>query len=140
MGIPERNISHGENQKEEVLLPGHFYAAYVFDQAETRAHEVETIIKQAQQLGYPVRYWWLSEALELQGFPDRLIVCVHHPSSSEDAGMDLYDALEEQEITWDDLEAAALDEYRYLGKQIADSRNIRWPDGACLFPQEDANE
>ncbi|MCK4978632.1 MAG: hypothetical protein KAS36_16980 [Anaerolineales bacterium] len=122
-----------------MLLPGHFYAAYVFDQAETRAHDVETIIKQAQQLSYPVRYWWLSEAMELQGFPDRLIVCVHHPSTSEDAGMDLYDALEEQEINWDDMEAAALDEYRYLGKSVAEPGNIRRPGGAFLFPKENAN-
>jgi len=66
-------------------------------------------------LGYPVRYWWISDAMELQGFPDRLIVCVHHPSTSEDAGMDLYDALKEKGVTWDDLEAAVVDEYRYLG-------------------------
>ena len=55
-----------------------------------------------------MRYWWLSDAMELQGYPDRLIVCVHHPSSSEDAGMDLYEALVSQGITWNDLEAAAV--------------------------------
>ena len=50
--------------------------------------------EQARRFGYPVRYWWLSEAVDLQGFPDRLIVCAHHPSRDEDAGMDLYDALD----------------------------------------------
>jgi hypothetical protein len=29
--------------------------------------------------------------------------------------MDLYDALEERQVTWDGLEAAAVDEYRLLG-------------------------
>ena len=65
-----------------------------------------------------MRYWWLSEAVELRDHPDRLIVCVHHPSLESDAGMDLYEALKEQQISWDDLEAAAVGEYRLLGKPI----------------------
>jgi hypothetical protein len=58
-----------------------------------------------------MRYWWLSDAIDIEGYPDRLIVCVHHPSSSEDAGKDLFNALEEKNVFRGDLEAAALDEY-----------------------------
>jgi hypothetical protein len=32
--------------------------------------------------------------------------------------MDLYEALKEQQVTWDDLEAVAVGEYRYFGKPI----------------------
>jgi hypothetical protein len=96
---------------------------------------VSTLIEQAQQLGYPVRYWWLSQAMDLQGNPDRLIVCIHHPSGSEDAGMDLYEALTEKQVTWDGLEAAAVDEYRLLGKPIEGLEVMCRPDGAPLFPQ-----
>lgn len=116
MGEIDRNPHSGRHLEIEILDPHHFYAAYVFDLPNIRENEIDTIIEQAQELGYPVRYWWLSEAVELQGYPDRLIVCVHHPSSSEDAGMDLYEALVSQGITWNDLEAAALDEYCCLGK------------------------
>ncbi|MCJ7533472.1 MAG: hypothetical protein MUO64_20915 [Anaerolineales bacterium] len=72
--------------------------------------------------------------MELQGFPDRLIVCVHHPSTSENAGMDLYDFLKEKQVTWDDLEAAAMDEYRYLGKLVENPGDFRTPYGNRLFP------
>lgn len=95
----------------EDLDPRHFYAAYVFDQAHERQDDIATLIERAQHLGYPVRYWWLSEAMALQGYPDRLIVCVHHPSSDSDAGMDLYETLKEHQVTWDELEAAAVGEY-----------------------------
>ena len=119
----------------ENLNPHHFYAAYVFDQAETRNRDVTAVVEQAKRLGYPVRYWWLSDAMPLQDHPDRLIVCVHHPSARDDAGMDLYDTLKEHQATWDDLEAAAIDEYRYLGKPIERPADIRWPDRNPLFPQ-----
>ena len=62
--------------------------------------------------GLPARYWWLSQVIDLQDNPDWLIVCVHHRSGSMDAGMDLYGALAEHEVAWDDLEAVAVDEYR----------------------------
>jgi hypothetical protein len=32
--------------------------------------------------------------------------------------MDLYEALKERQVTWDDLEAAAVEEYRLLGKPV----------------------
>ena len=73
-------IGAGEQPVKENLDPRHFYAAYVFDDAATRQRDVAVLIHEAQQLGYPVRYWWLSEAMELQGSPDRLIVCL--PNSS----------------------------------------------------------
>jgi hypothetical protein len=121
-------------QAEEDLDLRHFYAAYVFDQAHERRDDVGTLIEQAQQLGYPLRYWWLSQAVDLQDNPDRLIVCVHHPSVVEDAGMDLYEALGERQVTWDGLEAAAVDEYRLLGKPIEGAGAIYRPDGTPLFP------
>jgi hypothetical protein len=118
-GLVVSDFEDGDlGQAEDDLDPRHFYAAYVFDQAHEREDDVATLIEQAQQLGYPLRYWWLSQAVDLQGSPDRLIVCVHHPSMAEDAGMDLYEALEERQVTWDGLEAAAVDEYRLLGKPV----------------------
>ena len=72
--------------------------------------------------------------MELQDFPDRLIVCVHHPSVSEDAGMDLYDALKEKKVTWDDLEAAVVHEYRHLGKPAKELGDLRSPFGNWLIP------
>lgn len=72
--------------------------------------------------------------MELSGFPDRLIVCVHHPSASEIAGMDLYDTLKEKQVSWDDLEAAAMDEYSLLGAPLTGLANIRSPYGDRQFP------
>ncbi len=120
MGGIERQTTHGiEKQTNiEILDSRHFYAAYIFDQANEREEDIGAVIKEAKHLGYLVHYWWLSDAMELQGSSDRLIICVHHPSYSEDAGMDLYDALKEKDITWDDLESAVVDEYRYLGNPI----------------------
>jgi hypothetical protein len=48
--------------------------------------------------------------------------------------MDLYEALEEHQVTWDGLEAAAVDEYRLLGRSIEGPEVIRRPDGTTLFP------
>jgi len=127
-------IDLDEETESEIFDPRHFYAAYIFDQSETRERDITTLLEQSQQLGYRVRYWWLSDAMELQGFPDRLIVCVHHPSVSEDAGMDLYDILKEKEVTWDDLEAATVNEYRHLGKPAKELGDLRSPYGNWLFP------
>ena len=85
-------------------------------------------------MGYPVRYWWLSKAMALQDYSDRLIVCVHHPSSNANAGMDLYKALKERQVSWDELEAAAVGEYCYLGKPIEGPESIYRRDGTLLFP------
>jgi hypothetical protein len=126
--------------KPEILDPYHFYAAYVFDRANERQTDVQTLIEQSQELGYPLRYWWLSEALDLQGSPDRLIVCVHHPSRSADSGLDLYEILKEEEVTWDDLDAAALEEYVQLGKPVANLGDLRLPDGQMLYPEATPEE
>ena len=133
-GLVVSDFEDGDlGQAEEDLDPRHFYAAYVFDQAHDRREDVATLMEQAQQLGYPLRYWWLSQAVDLQGNPDRLIVCVHHPSMAEDAGMDLYEVLEEGQVTWDGLEAAAVEEYRLLGKPVEGLEVICRPDGTPLF-------
>jgi hypothetical protein len=119
---------------KEILPPGDFYAAYIFDQGDSRESDVKNIIEIAQELGYPVRYWWLSQAMDLQGSPDRLIVCVHHPGRSPDAGMDMYEALLKQGATWDELEAAVVDEYGSLGNAVEGIRDFRFPNGIPLFP------
>src|SRR5262245_60530799 len=126
MGNPEW-FTAGQHLPREVLDGQHFYAAYVFDQAESRLHDIEITITEARRLNYPVRYWWLSEAMVLDDMPDRLIVCVHHPVFGENAGMDLYTALTKQQTRWDDFEAATIEEYDYLGKPITTHVGIRQP-------------
>ena len=140
MGDIERQPFIQSDPESEILDPHHFYAAYVFDQTSERETDIRTLIEEAQEHGYPVRYWWLSDAMELQGSPDRLIVCVHHPSASENAGMDLYDTLKEKQVTWDDLEAAAMDEYSLLGAPVTGLANIRSPDGDRIFPHAASEE
>ena len=137
MGGKERkNIpDHREAIEGEVFDPHHFYAAYIFDKAENRRVDVNTLIEHALRLGYPVRYWWLSDAMDLQGYPDRLIVCVHHPSRSEDAGMDLYKALRAAQVEWDDLDAAALEEYSGFGRPVDNISKVALPGGNPLFPE-----
>jgi hypothetical protein len=58
-----------------------------------------------------VAQFWLSDAMDLQGSHDRLIVCVHYPSHSESAGMDLYNVLKEKGVIWDELDSAVVEEY-----------------------------
>jgi len=135
-----RTEHYVDHDQEEHLDPRHFYAAYVFCDAHKRQGDVAVVIAQAQQLGYPVRYWWLSQAVHLDGAQDRLIVCVHHASSSGDAGMDLYDALTEQETEWDFLEAAAVMEYGVFGTLLEGIEAIEGPDGTLLFPPGTSNE
>jgi hypothetical protein len=118
----------------EILRPGDFYAAYIYDQAISREADITRVIGQAQELGYPIRYWWLSQTMDLMGSPDRLIICVHHPGGSSDAGMDLYQALHDGGVMWDDLEAAAMDEYMWLGVPIQGLSDVAQPDGLPLFP------
>jgi hypothetical protein len=49
--------------------------------------------------------------------------------------MDLYETLKEHEVTWDALEAAAVDEYRLLGRPIEGAEVICRHDGMPLFPE-----
>ena len=90
MGIPEQAPRRGIEHRPfiEELNPYHFYAAYIFDQAQDRQVDIAGVIQHAWELGYPVCYWWLSQALELRDDPDRLIVCVHHANTGPEAGMD----------------------------------------------------
>ena len=60
--------------------------------------------------------------MELHGHPDRLIVCVHHPSLAEDAGMALYEALKEHQVTWAEAAAAAVEEYGERGRRVHGTR------------------
>jgi hypothetical protein len=137
-GAERPQPSSGRHAEQEYLDPRHFYAAYVFDDAEGRQGHVETLLKLALGLGYPVRYWWLSDAVDLRDMPDRLIVCVHHAEDGENAGMVLYAALEvaraEEHVDWDGLEAAALEEYQLYGRRIGAVSDINQPNGMPLFP------
>jgi len=123
-----------EQSLDEDLQPHHFYAAYIYEDAEAHESDITTLLESAQELGYPRRYWWLSEVIDIKDSPDRLIVCIHHPSSTEDAGMDLYDKLKTQQVVWDELEAATVEEYRQFGKPVSDLGKLYYPDGALLFP------
>lgn len=117
----------------ELCCSNHFYAAYVFDQAETHQKDITTIIEQSTRLGYPMRYWWLSQAMNIQGNPDRLIVCVHHPTNDENAGMDLYDVLHARDVTYAELDAAVLEEYVYLGCRVVGIASICSANGQPIF-------
>jgi hypothetical protein len=138
MGHKER-LSHkhlDQLEASEDLNPRHFYAAYIYDRAEEHKEDVATLVEKAHELDYPVRFWWLSDAVDLQGFPDRLIVCVHHPSMTEDAGMDLYEALKEKEVSWNELEAAGVNEYAFLGQPVDKLDSISKPNGSPLYASE----
>lgn len=132
----------GEWWRQEPLDPHHLYAAYVFDQAETQQKDIAAVIREARRLGHPVRYWWLSETMEVDlvnsGLGDRLIVCVHHPAGGENAGMDLYEALTQRGAKWDGLEAAAVEEYFYYSKTATGPNGIRTPDGRLIVSPPDA--
>lgn len=137
MAHPEQQWRDGE-PKQEVLSPHDFYAAYSFDYPEMRKDDVIALVEEAYRLGYPIRYWWLSDAMDLQGSPDRLIICVHHPASDTNVGMDVYNALKEKGVMWDDLESAAFEEYRDLSRPIIGPTGILLPDGKALFPLDPA--
>jgi len=48
--------------------------------------------------------------------------------------MDLYKALKQKEIDWDDLDAATVEEYHFLGKPVKDLGDLRLREGYLLFP------
>lgn len=121
---------------EEVIDPRHTYLAYIFDTPFHYREDVTAVITQAWTHGYPVRYWWLSEALPMgDEYPDRLIICAHCPSREEDTGLDLYEALAAADVTWSELEAASVAEYQRLGKTIREATEIFTPDSKVLFPE-----
>lgn len=124
-------------KNKEILDPTHAYLAYIFDQPQRQLENISPLLDQATELGYPVRYWWLSEAmvLDIDEVPDRLIVCVHHPFRDEDAGMDLYESLQEKNVQWAELEAATFEEYMAFGKSVLNPATIDWADGQSLFPE-----
>jgi hypothetical protein len=136
VGGLENKLPYG--MEAEIMGPHHFYAAYVFDQDEAHQQDIQTLINQAQQLAYPLRYWWLSDAMDLQGSTDRLIVCVHHPSVSEDAGTDLYDVLKEKGVDWDELDSAIIEEYLSFGRRVKDLVDLCDSNGRRIFPDAEA--
>ncbi|MCX6054620.1 MAG: hypothetical protein NTZ74_06880 [Chloroflexi bacterium] len=65
----------GRSSEIETLPPTYyFYAAYIFDQVETQKEDIRFLLEESQHLGKTVRYWWLSQAMDIQSSPDRLIV------------------------------------------------------------------
>src|SRR5512141_1330023 len=140
MGTPERSspADIATTQAEEVLDPRHFYAAYVFEYATLRGHDVAVLLDQARQFECPVRYWWASETTNLTGAFDRLVVCVHHPSLTKAVEMHgiLRQAAARHQVVWDEFDAAKLDEYRTHGKVIVAPQDIAKPDGTPLFLAE----
>lgn len=135
MGSPERPLSDAESWPEDID-PTHFYAAYIFDHPDSHDQDIAAIIEKARELGYPSRFWWLSDIMDLENSADRLIVCVHHASLSADAGMDLYQALKEQQVSWTELERAQAVEYLIAGRPLNGLEDLRTPDGNPLFPHE----
>ena len=121
---------------EEQIEVYHFRETYIFDCAENRKDDISQIVEQATLLGYPVRYWWLSDAMDLQSSPDRLIVCVNHLSGDEDAGIDLFETLTRLKVSWSALEAAVPDEYNWFSKFTDTSEDICLPNGNSLFGSE----
>lgn len=123
----------------ELCSPAHTYMAYVFDQAETRWADVQAVLEEAQKLGHPMRYWWLSDAMDLSNEQsanfDRLILAVHFPSNHFQTGEDLAQALEGRQSKWDELERATLEEYVGFGRPVMDKSGFQKPDGQPLFPE-----
>lgn len=126
---PDRGFGH------EDLDPRHTYFAYVFDDPSAHQSDLEVLISEAKRLGYPTRYWWLSDAVGLrQQNPDRLIVAVHHPTANEDTGMDLYQALEKHQVVYAELEKASFEEYVGLSVPLRGVGDIATPGGSFVFP------
>ena len=144
MGTPEQLLcpGAGEQPASEALDPHHFYAAYTFESAALRGRDVASLFEHAHRFECPVRYWWASEVTNLKGAFDRLIVCVHHTSLVKAVEMHsvLRQAAAKGQVTWDDFDAAVLDDYRTYGRIIDDPKNIVEPDGKQLFIMESAGD
>ena len=48
--------------------------------------------------------------------------------------MDLYETLKEKQVSWNELKAAVVDEYSYLGKPTKELGDLRSPFGNWIFP------
>ncbi len=121
--------------ENEELSPRHFYAVYEFENAEVYQPQITQVVHKAWDMGYPVRYWWLSEVAELEENPDKLIIGVHHPSQAEDAGLDLYmELVKEQGASWDLWDGVDVREYAGFGIPVENMGAINKPNGLPLFP------
>ncbi len=122
---------------EETLDAADEYVAYVFENAYLYGHHIATLVSAARQCGYPVRVWWQSEVMDLEGYPDSLMVCVHFPAPDSVKGADL--SVEFQKtllgygVMWDERDRVTMAEYRRYGQQIAGAAAICRPDGTPLF-------
>lgn len=131
----EESQSHFEYQFSGERLDSHdFYAAYVFDSPEKHSGDIAVFIEEAGRLDYPVRYWWLSQVVDLRSAPDRLIVCAHHPAAGPDTGMDLYEAAKDTGVAYDELDSATVEEYAYFSRRLKTLADIVLPNGHRLFP------
>lgn len=133
MASPEsRSQPESEPGSGEIFDPRHLYAAYIYDHPQDHVDDIAALLEKADEFHFPVRYWWLSEAMRLGGTPDRLIMCVHCAETGEEAGLGLYQALEADEVFWDELEAANINEYSLLGRPVGHIMEIVQPQGGRL--------
>ena len=56
-----------------------------------------------------------------------------HSANDENAGMDLYNTLHARKVSYAELDAAALEEYVYLGRRVVNIEELDQPDGVPLF-------
>jgi hypothetical protein len=50
-------------------------------------------------------------------------LCVHHPTNDENAGMDLYNVLQARQVSYDELDAAIVEEYVHCFGRL--SKNLK---------------
>jgi hypothetical protein len=65
--------------------------------------------------------------MDIQDCPDRLIICVHHPTNDEMTGMDLFNALQSRQVSFAELDATTIDEYILFGRGVSDVQKINSP-------------
>jgi len=145
MATPEQFLyaGAGERPAKEIVDPHYHHTAFIFDNAKTHRRDIVVFIDQVNRLGHPVAYWWLSEAMDLENTPDRLILCVRHLSLADDSSGDLYSPLahaaEKHKIIWDEVSLADGEEFREFGKLITSPGSIFEPDGRPLFPEPETD-
>ncbi|MBN1318452.1 MAG: hypothetical protein JXA42_23430 [Anaerolineales bacterium] len=79
------------------------YLAFIFDPPlEEKLAAINAVVGEAHRRGQEVRFWMVG---------DRLIVCAAVPNIGVDTGMGLYNALQAQNVAWEELEFAAPAEF-----------------------------
>lgn len=147
--MPERLPSQAARGKGEPipedLDPNHVYIDYIYHDPKKRQRDITTLVEQARQSGYRVRYWWQSDddRVDIPETADFLILCVHMTEAElmrglmEEAGL-AEDAGPAPDVTWDSMGVGDFDDYRRFGTPITTSLDICDQYGRPLFaPRED---